>query len=81
MPWAPSGQTTLYPPAGARDPGWAVLRATGELVVLCTWIAPPPRAHTPHAHLKASIYMAVSAPPPQCLSGLNTQHLTSVLQP
>lgn len=53
----------------------------GELVVLCTWITPPPQAHTPHAHLEASIYTTVSALPSQGLSGLNTQHLTSALRP
>ena len=77
----PSGADHAVPACRRSGPRLGYAGGAGELVVLCTWITPPPQAHTPHAHLEASIYTTVSALPSQGLSGLNTQHLTSALRP
>ena len=68
--WVLLGQTTLYPPAGARDLGWAVLGATGELAVLCTRIASPPLSSHP-SRSPQSVYLhgcvCSTAPVPEWL--------------
>ena len=78
--WALLGADHAVPACRRSGPGLGHAGGTGELAVVCSWITPSPRAHAPHAHLEASIYSAVSALPPQGLSGLNTQHLTSALR-
>lgn len=62
--WALSGADHTVPACRRSGPGLGCVGETGELTVLCTWITPSPRAHAPHAHLKASIYTAVGSATP-----------------
>lgn len=57
----PSGADHAVPACRRSGPRLGYAGGAGELVVLCTWITPPPQAHTPHAHLEASIYTTVGS--------------------
>lgn len=74
------GQTMLCLPAGALDPGWAMLGEQGS------WWSSAPGSHplpklTPLTLTSKRLFTRLSALPSQGLSGLNTQHLTSALRP
>lgn len=74
------GQTTLYPPAGAPDPRWAVLGRQGS------WQSSAPGSHplpelTPLTLTSKRLFTRLSALRPQGPSSLNTQHLMRALRP